>query len=87
MAEFKIEIEDKVMDDYMDFCCEMNIDGFALVERFMKAIAAGGGAILEIPMHLSGANMELLVEQIEKKLSNDETDVDAIEEVMSKYLN
>lgn len=87
MAEFKVEIEDKVMDDYMDFCCEMNIDGFALVERFMKAIAAGGGAILEIPMHLSGANMELLVEQIEKKLSNDETEVDAIEEVMSKYLN
>ncbi len=87
MAEFKVEVEDNVLDDYLDFCNQMNIDGFALVQRFMAAIAQGGGAILEIPLNISGDNMEMLIEKFEEKIQNDEDGEDAIKEVLGKYLN
>lgn len=88
MAEFKLNMDDEILDNYLNFCSEMNIDPYDLVIRFLQAVAKGGDAILEVPMHMPVDSLEAMMHEMEKVESADEKDKEeAIDSIMSKYLN
>lgn len=90
MAKIEFECDDKVKQDFMDFCSELNVNYEEILSQFVSALANGGGQILSIPLHMSQGSLEMYLqdlENIDQEDNDNNVKENEIEKLSDKYLN